>query len=111
MNIITNSQNFIARSIEKKKIHQFWPYKSRVITVIIDVLGGASVIEPSIGQGYLTGGIVRCIAKDLLSCLLIIKLLRNVCTSTTKGLLLCYSEYQIVINRLNEHFKGYIIIL
>ena len=27
--------------------------------------------------------------------------------SNTKGLLLCYSECQIVMNRLNEHFKGY----
>jgi hypothetical protein len=24
-----------------------------------------------------------------------------------KGLLLCYSECQIVMNHLNEHFKGY----
>jgi hypothetical protein len=48
-----------------------------------------------------------CITKDLLSCLLNGKLLRNACTSITKGLLLCCSECQIIMNRLNEQFKGY----
>jgi hypothetical protein len=33
--------------------------------------------------------------------LLNVKLLRNTCTSITKGLLLCCSEYQVVMNRLN----------
>jgi hypothetical protein len=45
------------------------------------------------------------IIEYLLSCLLNIKLLQNVCTSITKGLLLCYSECQIIMNHLNEHFK------
>jgi surface polysaccharide O-acyltransferase-like enzyme len=45
------------------------------------------------------------IIEYLLSCLLNVKLLQNVCTSITKGLLLCYSECQIVMNHLNEHFK------
>jgi hypothetical protein len=48
-----------------------------------------------------------CITKDLLSCLLNVKLLRDICTSIMKGLLLYYSECQIVMNRLNEQFKGY----
>jgi hypothetical protein len=48
-----------------------------------------------------------CITKNLLSCLLYGKLLRNACTSVTKGLLLCRSECQVVTNRLNERFKGY----
>ena len=47
------------------------------------------------------------ITKDLLSCLLNVKLLRDVCTSIMNGVLLCYSECQIVMNRLNEQFKGY----
>jgi len=47
------------------------------------------------------------ITKDLLSCLLYVKLLRNACMSITKGLLLCCSECQVVMNRLNERFKGY----
>jgi hypothetical protein len=48
-----------------------------------------------------------CITKDLLSCLLYVKLLQNTCTSITKGLLLCCSECQVVMNRLNEQFKGF----
>jgi hypothetical protein len=48
-----------------------------------------------------------CITKDILLCLLNVKLLRDVCTSIMKGLLLCYNEYQIVMNRLNEQFKEY----
>jgi len=48
-----------------------------------------------------------CITKDLLSCLLNIKLLRNAYMSITKGLLLCYGECQVVINHLNEQFKRY----
>jgi hypothetical protein len=39
--------------------------------------------------------------------LLNVKLLQNVCTSTTKGLLLYCSECQIVMNHLNEQIKGY----
>jgi hypothetical protein len=48
-----------------------------------------------------------CITKDLLLCLLNVKLLWNAYTSITKGLLLCCSECQVVMNRLNEQFKGY----
>jgi hypothetical protein len=48
-----------------------------------------------------------CITKDLLSCLLNVKLLQNAYTSITKGLLLCCSEYQVVMNHLNVQFKGY----
>jgi len=47
-----------------------------------------------------------CITKDLLLCLLNVKLLWNACTSITKGLLLCCSECQVVMNRLNDQFKG-----
>jgi len=43
-----------------------------------------------------------CITKDLLSCLLNVKLLRNAYTSIINGLLLCYSECKVVMNRLNE---------
>jgi hypothetical protein len=39
--------------------------------------------------------------------LLNVKLLWNTYTSIMKGLLLCCSEYQAVMNRLNEQFKGY----
>ena len=48
-----------------------------------------------------------CITEDLLLCLWNVQLLQNVCTSTTKGLPLCCSECQIVMNRLNEQIKGY----
>jgi len=50
-----------------------------------------------------------CITKDLylLSCLLNVKLLRNAFTSIMKGLLLCYSECQVVMNHLNGQFKRY----
>jgi hypothetical protein len=48
---------------------------------------------------------------NLLLCILSVKLVRNVCTSITKGLLLCYNECQIVMNNLNDHYKGYIIML
>jgi hypothetical protein len=46
-----------------------------------------------------------CITKDLLLRSLNVKLLRNVCMM--RGLLLCCSECQVVMNRLNEQFKGY----
>jgi len=45
--------------------------------------------------------------KGSIIVLLNVKLLRNACTSTTKGLPLCCSECQIVMNRLNEQIKGY----
>jgi hypothetical protein len=48
-----------------------------------------------------------CITKNLSLCLLNVKLLWNACTSITKGLLLRCSEYQVVMNHLNEQFKGY----
>jgi hypothetical protein len=45
--------------------------------------------------------------KGSIIVLLNIRLLRNACMSTTKDLLLCCSECQIVINRLNEQIQGY----
>jgi hypothetical protein len=48
-----------------------------------------------------------CITKNLLSCFLNVKLLQNAYTSITKGLLLYCSECRVVMNRLNEQFKGY----
>jgi hypothetical protein len=45
--------------------------------------------------------------KGSIIMLLNVKLLQNICTSTMKGLLLCCSECQIVMNRLNEQIKGY----
>jgi len=48
-----------------------------------------------------------CITKDILLRSLNVKLLRNVCMSIMRGLLLCCSECQVVMNRLNEQFKGY----
>ena len=48
-----------------------------------------------------------CITKDLLLCLLNVKLLWNTYTSIMKGLLSCCNECQVVTNRLNKQFKGY----
>jgi hypothetical protein len=45
--------------------------------------------------------------KGCIILLLNVKLLWNTRTRITKGLLLCCSECQIVMNRLNEQFKGY----
>jgi len=39
------------------------------------------------------------------------KLLHNVCMSIMKGLILCFSEGQIVTKILKMHYKGYIITL
>jgi hypothetical protein len=44
--------------------------------------------------------------KGRIILLLNVKLLWNARTSITKGLLICYSESQVVVNRLNEQFKG-----
>jgi len=48
-----------------------------------------------------------CITKNLLLCLLNVKLLWNTYTSIMKGLLSCCNECQVVTNRLNKQFKGY----
>ena len=48
-----------------------------------------------------------CITKDLLLCLLNVKLLQNAYTSIINILLLCCNECQVVMNCLNEQFKGY----
>jgi hypothetical protein len=53
---------------------------------------------------WILQGIYYCVILN-------VKLLWNVCMSITKDLLLCYNECQIIMNRLNKHYKGYIIML
>jgi hypothetical protein len=53
-------------------------------------------------------GMFVCVLQMIYYCVYwIVKLFWNAYTSTTKGLPLCCSDYQIVMNRLNEQFKGY----
>ena len=60
-----------------------------------------------IPNAKLLWNVCLCITKDLLLCLLNVELLWNACTRITMGLLLCCSECQVVMNRLNEQFKGH----
>jgi len=53
-------------------------------------------------------GMFVCVLQMIYYCVYwIVKLLRNAYTSTMKGLPLCCSDCQIVMNHLNEQFKGY----